>query len=218
MFIFFCSDTFSGLTDDNWKEIVDHRFKLLRKRDQLLKKRQALISKGSPLVSLIDLDTTKSEHVSLYNKAHDQFKRFAQNQGQFNVLKIQKVENIDTKIRFVTCLSHLWKPTYTKPLFHGSDPSTIQIISKEGFRFGSRNTGLFGGGIYFATDSVKSHGYTKNGGQMLICIVGVGQVHHATSHMQTALPETLKHSSDTIFGPRKVANNAYGLAYDEWVL
>ena len=71
--------------------------------------------------------------------------------------------------------------------------------------------------IYFL-DSAKSHSYAKGSGQMMICDVGIGEVMHPSSHMQAALPETVKHKFDTIFGPRKAPGAVYGLANDEWIV
>ena len=123
----------------------------MRKRDHLVKKKQLLEKQNIPTFSILNLDENKAEHLSIFNKAKDQFERFAGSQGQLKVTKIQKINNIENKIRYLVCLSHLWKPTYTKPKFHGTDSSTTLTIAKEGFRFGNRNTGLFGGGVYFAT-------------------------------------------------------------------
>lgn len=210
--------TFNAITSDEWKEILDFRLNLLKERNRLLIKKAAFAKQTppKPLVDIRTLDRNQPKHIAEYNEAKDLFEKFAQKVGDFKVTQIQKVQNLDMKIRFIVCQAHLWKPSYKNYKFHGTDSNAIALISQQGFRFGGRNTGLFGGGIYFATDSFKSHAYTKNSNQMLICQVAIGKVLQAASHMQNALPESIKGKADSLFAPRKTGN--VGIApYDEWI-
>lgn len=68
-------------------------------------------------------------------------------------------------------------------LFHGTSSATAEVIAEEGFDFRvARSSGYYGKGVYFASQSCKSHQYGQcnTGGlhTMLICRVVVGNPHY----------------------------------------
>ena len=59
--------------------------------------------------------------------------------------------------------------------FHGTSDEGVEGITRDGFRIGK--PGMYGAGIYFATDSSKSSQaiYTKGSNKLLLCKVFLGQ-------------------------------------------
>lgn len=89
------------------------------------------------------------------------------------------------------------------PLFHGT--KSAHAIIKDGFSLAqSKETGLLGGGIYFADQSTKSHLYTSTSGTrtMLLCKVITGTQYKHKTETRADCPtitEKRKFSSEEFF-------------------
>lgn len=102
--------------------------------------------------------------------------------------------------------------------FHGTDDAGVEGITKEGFRIGK--PGMYGAGIYFATDSSKSSQliYTKNSNKLLLCKVLLGRaktVHSADKNLSGKGLQAGKF--DSVFAPRNTKGSG-GVLNDEFVV
>lgn len=91
------------------------------------------------------------------------------------VVKIEKVFNKDLEYRFRKAKISAFSP-YSDLKFHGTSQSSIDNIVKDGFKL-PQKAGMFGKGIYFATNSSKSAQeiYTKGSQKLLLCKVLLGK-------------------------------------------
>ena len=149
------------------------------------------------------------------------------------ITKIEKVQNLQLEKLYLraksTAFGHL-----EIDLFHGTSDDGVKGIVENGFRmppktlpFGQK-PGMYGQGIYFATDSSKSARgiYTKGSNKLLLCKVLVGKslpLKKADNKMNV---QRLKDEKcDSIFAPRgsDVHNDEYIIfdarkAYVEYII
>ena len=131
-------------------------------------------------------DATAAE----YMKVQDQVTKFIQPCHKWfpAITKIEKVTNLDLEKKFEEAKTRAFGD-YIDTKFHGTSDEGVKGITKNGFRLPDENPsddkrGMFGQGIYFATDSSKSAQeiYTKGSGKLLLCQVILGKskvVHEA---------------------------------------
>ena len=122
---------------------------------------------------------TKAE----YLKVEDMMLKYTQDMHNFfpTVTKIEKVVNKELELKFQKALTTV-HGDHVDHKFHGTTNEGVEGIIRNGFRmpgppkFGKR-PGMFGQGIYFATDSSKSAQeiYTKNSNKLLLCKVLLGR-------------------------------------------
>ena len=133
------------------------------------------------------------------------------------VTQITIVKNTKLEKKFLNaCLNGYGK--YTDLKFHGTSIAGVQGITKEGFRLPT-SPGMYGKGIYLATDSSKSAQkiYTKGSNTLLLCDVFLGnsyqfqgsndrnkfchdeQVSRSPNYGKSFLQ---KHKCDSIYAPR----------------
>ena len=94
----------------------------------------------------------------------------------------------------------------------------MEGITNNGFRIG--NPGMYGAGIYFATDSSKSSQdiYTKGSNKLLLCKVLLGKnkvIKAADKHLSHA--KLQKEGFDSVFAPRN-SKGTGGVLNDEFVI
>ena len=119
------------------------------------------ISKDKSLLEILGLDvslvTDKNELKLIHEKAQNHAKR---------ILRVFKIKNNFTEEKFDKQLTSA-KHKKTDLLWHGSRAQNFWFILQQGLKIrpsGSVYTGsMYGDGIYFATESDKSMGYTDNG-------------------------------------------------------
>ena len=103
--------------------------------------------------------------------------------------------------------------------FHGTSNAGIKDIPRNGFKIGSK-PGMFGAGIYFATDSSKSSQeiYTKGSNKLLLCKVFLGRAKTVYKDDNTLTGERLRAERfDSVFAKRDTKHQG-GVANDEFVV
>ena len=162
------------------------------------------------------------ETAAEYLMVEDRVKKYIQpGHSWFPVLKkIEKVSNyqLEKRWRKAKCDMHDFE-FKTDLKFHGTDEKAIEGIIKEGFRLPTK-CGMYGKGIYFATDSSKSAQkiYTKGSNMLLLCDVLIGRtltVEKARSDM--TLEQLNKLKFDSLFAKRDTRQQG-GVLYDEFVV
>ena len=133
------------------------------------------------------------------------------------VVKIEKVINSKLEQRWLECkLKRYDHRTALK--FHGTSTDAVNAIVKDGFIIGS--AGMFGAGIYFATDSSKSAQkmYTKGSDQLLVCDVILGKTKEVQTAANDMTLQKLKGMGyDSLFASRDTRGTG-GVLYDEFVV
>lgn len=100
------------------------------------------------------------------------------------VEKIFRIENDALRGIYEACRDRIKKQrgdANEQILFHGTSRAASGGIAREGFdlrRVGKAHGAVYGPGVYFATDAITSHGYTKEDTKhdrcMLLCSVIIG--------------------------------------------
>jgi hypothetical protein len=166
---------------------------------------------------LVTLSSSSAE----YQSTEKQFRVTMPNN---TIRSIQRVEDYNLWMNFVVLERELSKINPTRQLFHGTDSSTIQSVTKNGFdcRFGNLS-GKFGAGTYFSPNANYSHGYAKGSGQMFLARVAIGDtitLTTMTSGARTApINTSTKKPYDTIFyaGVEVIVYENYQ-AYPEYII
>ncbi|XP_060110924.1 uncharacterized protein LOC132583277 [Heteronotia binoei] len=117
------------------------------------------------LVKKVELQRSSEEY-------QDVVKKFNQTGGGFKILKVERIQN-----RYLW-VSYCWKRSWMdkknpegvqneRILYHGTRPENWHSIQEIGFKSACRKVGLYGQGIYFAKEAVRSAYYAKpdSGGQ-----------------------------------------------------
>ncbi len=150
---------------------------------------------------------TKAE----YYKVKDKVMNYIQQMHDWapQVTKIEKVKNLKLEIAYeeakINAFGH--EEDYK---FHGTSDEGVEGITKNGFRmpdppsFGKR-PGMYGQGIYFATDSSKSAQpiYTKGSHKLLLCHVLLGRSKVINKSDSTLSNRKLREGGfDSVYAPR----------------
>ena len=140
------------------------------------------------------------------------------------VVKIEEIANPELLLKFEKAkLKSFGQHTDLK--FHGTGEAGNENIPKNGFRLPGppppgKQGGMYGQGIYFATDSSKSAQeiYTKGSNKLLLCDVLLGKskaVNQASPELDYATLR--KEKFDSVFAPRDTKSTG-GVANDEFVI
>jgi len=135
------------------------------------------------------------------------------------VLTIEKIHNPTLQERYKSRKSQLLNPHgLTVWKFHGSSSDNISKIMDTGFKVGTSG-GMYGTGIYFATDSTKSEKYSSKykSNQLLLCKLALGKVWTLNSAALNLNPSQVLPNYDSVFAPRQTHNTG-GVMHDEYVL
>ena len=157
-----------------------------------------------------------------YMKVQDQVTKFIQPCHKWfpAITKIEKVTNLDLEKKFEKAKTRAFGD-YIDTKFHGTSDEGVKGITKNGFRLPDENApeekrGMFGQGIYFATDSSKSAQkmYTKESGKLLLCQVILGKTKTVREADKMLNKKKLKEEKyDSVFAPR-----GYAVQNDEFVI
>ena len=140
------------------------------------------------------------------------------------VTKIEEIYNPDLELKFekakLKCFGN-----YIERKFHGSNPTGSQNIPKEGFLAPKppkpgKLPGMYGQGIYFATDSSKSAQeiYTGGSNKLLLCDVLLGKSKRVVTADNTLnLKKIRDQGFDSVFAPRD-SKSTGGVLNDEFVI
>ena len=156
-----------------------------------------------------------------YYEVEDRVKKYVQLEHKWfpEVTKIEKVSNPRLKKEYLKEAIKLQDPTHQMLLFHGTSADAVDKIIKAGFIV-PKTAGMFGRGIYFATDSSKSAQkiYTKGSDMLLLCEVNLGKcktVERDRSDMDGTTLKSLGY--DSLFAKRDTKTKG-GVKYDEYVV
>ncbi len=136
------------------------------------------------------------------------------------VTKIEKVTNFQLLERWLQAKCRIEDPARRSELkFHGTSKDGVEGIIKDGFRLPTKG-GMYGTGVYFATDSSKSAQelYTKGSNMLLLCDVLLGKsrtVDKAFPRMDLATMQKDKY--DSLFAKRDT-NKTGGVLFDEFIV
>lgn len=146
-----------------------------------------------------------------YMKVQDQVTKFIQPCHNWfpAITKIEKVTNLVLEKKFEEAKSRAFGD-YIDTKFHGTSDEGVKGITENGFRLPDENLqdgkrGMFGQGIYFATDSSKSAQqiYTKGSGKLLLCQVILGKSKSVLAADNKLNKNKLRDQKyDSIFAPR----------------
>ena len=140
------------------------------------------------------------------------------------IIKIEEIINPALQINFerakLKCFGN-----HIDQKFHGTSEVGNQNIPKDGFLFPKapppgKLPGMYGQGIYFATDSSKSAQeiYTKGSGKLLLCDVLLGKSKRVErSDPSLTLEKIRKEGFDSVFAPRDTKGTG-GVMNDEFVI
>ncbi|PAA78799.1 hypothetical protein BOX15_Mlig029304g1 [Macrostomum lignano] len=146
--------------------------------EKQMRLRQLQSAHGSEIKRKMLTETDENTAVE-YFKVHDRVMRYIKSEHSVTVraiLSIEKIENPALDRRLLDVSSQLVKKDAVPELFfHGTRNAIAELIIKEGFKVGS--SGMYGAGIYFATDTTKSIQYCRESGTMslLLCDVLLGR-------------------------------------------
>ena len=182
-------------------------------------------AKGGAKNCLIIRELTKSgpDH-SEYLDVHDQVMKSIQPMHNWtpHITKIEKVSNLQHEMWFQRAKSEAFGDREADK-FHGTGDEGVAGITRDGFRLppqNAANRGMYGQGIYFATDSSKSAQelYTKGSNKLLLCRVLLGkslELRQASTYMNR--DKLRKDGFDSVFAPRG-SKGSGGVDNDEFIV
>ena len=167
------------------------------------------------IVEILDQGDTSAE----YLKVHDAVMRNIVQAHNWwpKITKIEKLANPMVNKKYEEARLKL-KGNYEDLKFHGTGEDGVRGISENGFRMGS--SGMYGAGIYFATDSSKSSQeiYTKGSNKLLVCSVLLGKYKTVDKADSSLSLEKLKREGfDSVFARRDTKNSG-GVLNDEFII
>ena len=130
------------------------------------------------------------------------------------VVKIEKVVNEKLELAFEKAVTQ-GSGTRVVQKFHGTSDEAVESIIKDGFRMPA-HPGMYGRGIYFATDSTKSAQYSGNSNKLLLCKVHLGKSRVEKRANSDLCKQKVKGEGfDSVFAPRgsAVINDEF-IVYD----
>ena len=133
------------------------------------------------------------------------------------ITKVEKVQNPKLEIKYEEFRAKAFGD-HEDLKFHGTDDAGVEGISKNGFRLGK--DGMYGAGIYFATDSSKSSQniYTKGSNKLLLCKVFLGRAKTVDKADKSLTgPKLRREGYDSVFAPRGTKESG-GVLNDEFVV
>ena len=129
-----------------------------------------------------------------------------------NITKIARVTNLALEVKFERAKANAFGPNIGQK-FHGTGDDGIEGITKNGFRMPA-HAGMYGRGIYFATDSSKSARYSAQSNKLLLCDVLLGRSMNVTGANNSLNGDFIRQRGfDSVYAPRGTA-----VANDEFVI
>ncbi|PAA67679.1 hypothetical protein BOX15_Mlig016183g2 [Macrostomum lignano] len=156
-----------------------------------------------------------------YYKISDRVLRYAlkEHNIKLEIRSIEKIKNpvLDKKLFNVYNEMHK-KDCVPELLFHGTTRKNAEMIIQNGFKVG--NSGMFGAGIYFATDSTKSAQYCRGTGikSLLLCDVLLGKTMVCDAPKTSLTLEQVRTAGyDSVFA-RRNSKKKGGVLNDEYIV
>ena len=143
-----------------------------------------------------------------FQKVEDLVQKFIQPMHNWspNVKQIQRVRNMELEEKFEKAKLKSFGD-FIDDKFHGTDNAGVEGITTNGFRL-PQIAGMYGAGVYFATDSSKSAQeiYTKGSKKLLLCKVLLGKSLNLKKSDKTMNIQKLRQKGyDSIYAPRHTA-------------
>ena len=165
--------------------------------------------------------SAEGDTASEYHDVADRVKKYVQPGHNWfpQIDKITKIVNYTLQLQWWNFRKTMIDPGRSELKFHGTDEAATQAIAENGFRLPQR-PGMYGKGIYFATDSSKSAQdiYTKGSDQLLICDVLLGKSKTVDRAHNTMTAKRLKEEGyDSLYAKRGTRETG-GVKYDEFVV
>jgi len=165
--------------------------------------------------------TAEGDTAVEYCKVHDMVMNYIKPEHKWfpKITSISKVCNPKLREAYLKCRLSLYDPSVEELKFHGTSTDAVKGICTNGFRL-PNDPGMYGKGIYFATDSSKSaqERYTKGSHTLLLCQVGIGRsqvVKTAQRELELKMLMLLKY--DSVFAKRGTRVSG-GVQYDEFIV
>jgi hypothetical protein len=169
------------------------------------------ISKNLVTIFSIDEISPTGPDSAEYQMVNDKVVKFVLPMHNWfpKVTKIEKVTNLNLEKKFEAAKSKAFG-VHIDEKFHGTSDDGVKGITKDGFRMPDQNPppskrGMYGQGIYFATDSSKSAQkiYTKGSQKLLLCQVILGKSKVVSKADPTLNKMKLRSERcDSVFAPR----------------
>ncbi len=186
--------------------------KEVQKLEEALNKETEERKRSVDIQKLKSFGSTRAE----YQDVEDKVLKYTKDQHNWHcvVTGIDKVKNLSLELKYAQAkLKAIGN--YEVEKFHGTSDEGVTGITKTGFHM-PRNAGMFGAGIYFATDSSKSAQeiYTKGSKKLLLCKVLLGRSKVLkVANNNVTLDWLRKEGYDSVHAPRNT-----GVQNDEFVI
>ncbi|PAA46420.1 hypothetical protein BOX15_Mlig016543g4 [Macrostomum lignano] len=201
------------------KQLLELQQAIRRNAFEELKKIRAM----KDLPSSVKTISCDGDYCDEYLDVHDRVMKFIQSEHGWHpaITKIEKIENSKLTLQFLDfkakCAAD---PRRSEKKFHGTSANALHSIVTDGFKLPSK-AGMYGPGIYFATNSSKSSQqiYTKGSNMLLLCEVLIGRTLKVTSatQMYKSHADLKKIGYDSLFAPRNTKSTG-GVLFDEYVI
>ena len=165
--------------------------------------------------------SSTGDKAHIFNRLKDMVTKYVQAEHEWvpEVTMIEEVTNTELELKWIESKLSMFEPSYNELKFHGTDASAIDLIIEQGFRL-PKKPGMFGKGVYFATDSSKSAQaiYTKGSNKLLVCDVLLGKpLKLDTSKSSMSAYQLNREKCDSVYAPRDTRQSG-GVKYDEYVI
>ena len=206
--------------EEEKKRIEAERKAIAEFKAQLNQELEELKTLPVPAVLRTILDP-EGDQASEYYEVEDRVKRYVQLKHKWfpEVTRIEKVYNHRLYQNYLKETDNLQDPMHKVMLFHGTSVEAAENIIAKGFKL-PKTAGMFGKGIYFATDSSKSAQdmYTKGSNLLLLCEVNLGRCkteEKDKSYMDSKILQYLGY--DSLYAKRNTREKG-GVMFDEYVI
>ena len=191
-----------------------HKEKMKKFHEDAKKRVKDKISKKAVPTFSVDPMSRSGPTAAEYQMVNDLVVKFVQPMHNWfpKVTRIEKVTNnaLEKKFEEAKCMAF---GDHIDTKFHGTDDNGVRAIIKDGFRMPDQNPppskrGMYGQGIYFATDSSKSAQkiYTKGSQKLLLCQVILGKSKTVQQPDYNLNKQKLRsHGYDSVYAPRGTA-------------
>ncbi|PAA54843.1 hypothetical protein BOX15_Mlig030831g1, partial [Macrostomum lignano] len=185
------------------------------------RKAKLAVNSTSSAIKRTQLSENNEETSVEYFKVHDRVMRYIKSEHGISV-QIQSIERIENPVldrRMFNAYEDLFKKDCSPELFfHGTKTDAAEAIIRDGFRVGQ--SGMYGAGIYFATDTTKSAQYCRESGikSLLLCEVLLGKSMVCNSPNNGLSLASVKAAGyDSVFAKRGTKNTR-GVMNDEYIV
>ena len=201
-------------------KVAFHKFK--KDAEKRVKDIEARITAMADATSAFILEEVEKSGDTLaeFTQVADMCEKYIQPMHNWrpNITKIARVTNLALEVKFERAKANAFGPNIGQK-FHGTGDDGIEGITKNGFRMPA-HAGMYGRGIYFATDSSKSAQeiYTKGSKKLLLCDVLLGKsmvVKGANNGLNGDFIR--KKGFDSVYAPRGTKSTG-GVDNDEFVI